>query len=67
MARRKNYNSYDDAFKVTDVALTEIPGVYATHVVKALGIHEMMLYRWRMGMRRLNKIRNPFVATAQGW
>jgi len=32
--------------------LTEIPGVYATHVAEALDIHEVMLYRWRMEMRR---------------
>lgn len=52
MARRKHYNFYDDDFKATAVALTEIPGVYATHVAEALDIHEVMLYRWRMEMRR---------------
>lgn len=52
MARRKHYNSYDDDFKATAVALTEIPGVLAVHVAEALDIHEVMLYRWRMEMRR---------------
>lgn len=52
MARRKHYNFYDDNFKATAVALTEIPGVKATHVAEALDIHEVMLYRWRMEMRR---------------
>lgn len=52
MARRKHYNFYDDNFKATAVALTEIPGVLATHVAEALDIHEVMLYRWRMEMRR---------------
>lgn len=52
MARRKHYNSYDDNFKATAVALSEIPGVLATHVAEALDIHEVMLYRWRMEMRR---------------
>lgn len=52
MARRKHYNYYDDDFKATAVALTDIPGVYATHVAEALDIHEVMLYRWRMEMRR---------------
>jgi len=52
MARRKHYNSYDDDFKATAVALTEIPGVLGTHVAEALDIHEVMLYRWRMEMRR---------------
>jgi len=52
MARKKHYNYYDDDFKATAVALTEIPGVLATHVAEALDIHEVMLYRWRMEMRR---------------
>lgn len=52
MARRKHYNFYDDDFKATAVALTEIPGVLGTHVAEALDIHEVMLYRWRMEMRQ---------------
>lgn len=52
MARRKHYNCYDDNFKATAVALTEIPGIKAIHVAEALDIHEVMLYRWRMEMRR---------------
>ena len=52
MARRRHYNYYNDDFKATAVALTEIPGVLATHVAEALDIHEVMLYRWRMEMRR---------------
>lgn len=52
MARRKHYNYYDDDFKATAVALSEIPGVLCTHVAEALDIHEVMLYRWRMEMRR---------------
>ena len=52
MARRTKYNNYDDDFKATAVALTEIPGIKATHVAEALAIHVIMLYRWRMEMRR---------------
>lgn len=52
MARRKHYNYYDDDFKATAVSLTEIRGVTAKHVAEALDIHEVMLYRWRMEMRR---------------
>ena len=52
MARRKHYVFYDDDFKATAVSLTEIPGVLAKHVAEALDIHEVMLYRWRMEMRR---------------
>ncbi|WP_370978293.1 transposase [Agaribacterium sp. ZY112] len=52
MARRKHYNFYDDDFKATAVALTEIPGVLDKDVTEALDIHEVMLYLWRMKMRR---------------
>lgn len=52
MARRISYNFYDDDFKATSVALTEIPGVYSKYVAEVLDIHVVMLYRWRMEMRR---------------
>lgn len=52
MARKKHYNFYDDTFKATAVALTHIPGVLAKHVAEVLDVHEVMLYRWRMEMRR---------------
>lgn len=52
MPRKKYYNRYDDDFKATAVALSEIPGVLGKHVAESLDIHEVMLYRWRMEMRR---------------
>lgn len=52
MTRRKHYIYYDDDFKATAVSLTEIPGVLAKHVAESLDLHEVMLYRWRMEMRR---------------
>jgi len=52
MTRRKHYIYYDDDFKATAVSLTDIPGVLAKHVAESLDIHEVMLYRWRMEMRR---------------
>lgn len=52
MARKKHYNFYDDTFKATAVELTKIPGVLSKHVAEVLDIHEVMLYRWRMEMRR---------------
>jgi transposase-like protein len=58
MARRKHYNFYDDDFKATAVALTEIPGIQSNHVAEALDIHEVMLYRWRMEaeLKRLRQL-----------
>jgi transposase len=52
MTRKKYYNRYDDEFKATAVSLSEITGVLAKHVAESLDIHEIMLYRWRMEMRR---------------
>lgn len=52
MTRKKHYNFYDDDFKATAVALSNLPGVRTNHVAEALDIHEVMLYRWRMEMRR---------------
>lgn len=52
MARRKHYNYYNDQFKATAVALTNIAGVKATDVAEALCIHPVMLYRWRLETRR---------------
>ena len=52
MARRKHYNYYNDQFKATAVALTNIVGVRATDVADALCIHPVMLYRWRLETRR---------------
>ena len=52
MARRKQYNRYNDEFKATAVALTKIPGVLAKDVAEGLAIHPVMLYRWCMETRR---------------
>jgi len=52
MARRKHYHYYNDQFKATAVALTNIAGVKATDVADALCIHPVMLYRWRLETRR---------------
>lgn len=52
MARKKKYDFYDDHFKATAVALTDIQGVKAIDVAEVLDIHEVMLYRWRMETRR---------------
>lgn len=52
MTRRKRYNAYDDSFKSTAVALTQIEGIKASDVADALAIHPVMLYRWCMEARR---------------
>lgn len=52
MARSKHYNYYNDQFKATAVALTNIAGAKATDVADALCIHPVILYRWRFEARR---------------
>jgi len=46
------YDSYHLDFKRLAVALTLHPDVLALDVAKRLGIHPVMLYRWRMEMRK---------------
>lgn len=38
---------YSDEFKIKAVCLSEQPGIFATEVADALGIHPILLYRWR--------------------
>ena len=47
MARKTKYDSYDDAYKATAVALSALPRTKATDVAKVLDIHPVMLYRWK--------------------
>jgi len=47
MARKTKYDSYDDHYKATAVALGELPKTKATDVAKILDIHPVMLYRWK--------------------
>ncbi len=52
MARKTQYTTYDDDFKSTAVALSNVPDVKIKDVADALVIHPVMLYRWRLEMRR---------------
>ena len=45
------YASYEVDFKRLAVALTLHPNVLTLDVAERLGIHPVMLYRWRMEMR----------------
>ena len=47
MSRKTKYDSYDDHYKATAVALGELPKTKATDVAKILDIHPVMLYRWK--------------------
>jgi len=47
LTKKKHYDSYTLAFKVKAVKETKKRGVKAIDVAEALGIHPVMLYRWR--------------------
>ena len=56
---KRHYDRYTLEFKTTAVRLADIPTVSATEIADTLGIHVVMLYRWRMelnnGTLRENK------------
>ena len=47
----KQYDKYSVDFKRLAVALTLHPDILSQEVAERLGIHPVMLYRWRMEMR----------------
>jgi transposase len=46
--KRRHYDRYTLAFKLQAVKLADHPNVTAKDIAEALGIHVVMLYRWRM-------------------
>lgn len=61
--KKRQYDRYTLAYKQQAVRLTEYLNVTIREVADALGIHEVMLYRWRMesrnGALRENKHMKP--------
>ena len=49
--KKRNYDRYTLAFKQQAVRLADHPNVMATDIAEILGIHVVMLYRWRMEMK----------------
>src|SRR3954451_24895142 len=47
----RKLNRYSERFKATAVALSSVPGVLIQDVAEALGIHYVMLSRWRKEVR----------------
>jgi transposase len=45
---KKHYDRYTLAFKKQAIKLADHPHITAKAVAKSLGIHPVMLYRWRM-------------------
>lgn len=50
--KKRNYDRYTLAYKLQAVKLANHPDVMAKDVADSLGIHPVMLYRWKMEHRR---------------
>jgi len=48
---KRNYDRYTLAFKLQAIKLANHPNVTAMDIADSLGIHPVMLYRWRMEKR----------------
>ena len=56
--KKRNYDRYTLAFKQQAVRLADHPNVMATDIAEILGIHVVMLYRWRMEMKNGTLVEN---------
>jgi transposase len=48
---KRKYDRYTLSFKLQAIKLANHPGVTAVEIAESLGIHPVMLYRWRMEKR----------------
>jgi len=48
---KRKYDRYTLSFKLQAIKLSDHPGITAIEVAESLGIHPVMLYRWRMEKR----------------
>lgn len=51
MKKKEKHTFYNYHFKHTAVSVTNHPDILSVDVAEALGIHPIMLYRWRQEMR----------------
>jgi len=61
--KKRNYDRYTLEYKLQAVKLANNPNVMAKDIAESLGIHPVMLYRWRMehknGDLKANKNMKP--------
>lgn len=50
--KKRNYDRYTLEYKLQAVKLANHPDVMAKDIAEGLGIHPVMLYRWRMEHRK---------------
>lgn len=56
---RERVVEYTKEFKVKIVQLTEVEGIQASLVAQGLGLHPVMLYRWRQEYREGRLVADP--------
>ena len=49
--KKRNYDRYTLAYKLQAVKLANHPDVKTKDIAESLGVHPVMLYRWRMEHR----------------
>ncbi len=54
LTNSKNYFTYTLAYKIHAVKQTQKKGVKAKDVAESLGIHPVMLYRWRQEFKNIS-------------
>lgn len=64
LTKKKHYDSYTLAFKVKAVKESSKQGVKAIDVAEALGIHPVMLYRWRQEFKEKRLSENKHMRIA---
>ena len=61
--KKRHYDRYTLTYKIQAVKLANNPNVMAKDIAESLGIHPVMLYRWRMeqknGELKANKRMKP--------
>lgn len=63
--KKRNYDRYTLAFKLQAVKLADMPSVTAIEVADSLGIHVVMLYRWRMEKKNGTLVENKHMKRAE--
>ncbi len=61
LTKKRHYDSYTLAYKIKAVKLSKRNNVRAIDVAEALGIHPVMLYRWRQEFKEGRLSENKYM------
>ena len=63
--KKRHYDRYTLEFKLQSVKLANHPNVIAKDIAESLGIHPIMLYRWRMEFKNGELKENKHMKSAK--